>query len=112
MEILLPSPRGPARTSRWAVVGVVLLAPPVAFWAGLLLQLLLGMESPFGLLFRQVPTAVQVAGMLGCPVIAAGIGFAVRRRAATQAAKVLARAVVVCGVALAVLAALAALRPS
>ena len=111
MDILLPAGHQPPRTNRWGVMAATLLLPPLVLWAGLVVHLLHPGAGPADLLYQRVPVGLQLAGMVGCPVVAIVIGFAVWRRAATQAAKLLARAVVVCGAALLVLAVLAALRP-
>jgi hypothetical protein len=111
MDILLPAGHKPPRTNRWGVIAAALLVPPLVLWAGLLLHLLHLGTGPADLLYQRAPVALQLAGMVGCPVVATVIGFAAWRRAATQAAKVLARVVVLCGAALLVLAVLAALRP-
>lgn len=111
MDILLPAGHEPPRTNRWGVIAAGLLLPPLVLWAGLLLHLFQPGVGPADLLYQRVPVGLQLAGMVGCPVVATVIGFGVWRRGATQAAKVLARAVVLCGAALLVLAVLAALRP-
>jgi hypothetical protein len=112
MDILLPSSRRRPRTARWTVLAVALLGPPLVCWVGLLLHLMRPGGSPADLLLERLSPPIKIAALLVCPAIAAGIGFVLRRRAATQAAKVLARVVAVCGAALVVLAVLAALRPS
>jgi drug/metabolite transporter (DMT)-like permease len=111
MDILLPSSRRRPRTGRWTVLAVALLGPPLVCWAGLL-HLMRPGGSPADLLLERLSPPAKIAALLVCPAIAAGIGFVLRRRAATQAAKALARVVAVCGAALVVLAVLAALRPS
>jgi hypothetical protein len=111
MDILLPAGHKPPRTTPWGVIGAAMLVPPLVLWAALAAHQLHVGAGPSDLLYQRVPVALRWAGMAGCPVVATAMGFAVWRRAATQAAKVLARVVVVCGAALLVLAVLAALRP-
>ncbi len=112
MDILLPTGHMPARTGRWTLLALALLVPPVVCWAGQLLHLVYRAGSPADVLLEGLSPQLRVAAMVVSPAIAAGLGFAVRRRAATQAAKLVARTVAVCGAALVVLAVLAALRPS
>jgi hypothetical protein len=112
MEILLPTGHRQPRTGRWTTLAFALLVPPLVCWAALLLHLWRPGATPADLLFEQLSLPVKVGGMAVSPALAAGIGLAVRRRAASDAAKIVARAVALCGAALVVLAVLAALRPS
>jgi hypothetical protein len=112
MDILFPTGRMPARTGRWTALAVVLLVPPLVCWAALLLHLVYRTGSPGDILLERLSPPARIVAMVACPAIAAAIAFAARRRAATQAAKLFARTVAVCGAALVVLAVLAALGPT
>jgi hypothetical protein len=112
MDILFPTGHMPARTGRWTALALALLVPPLVCWAALLFHLFDHGWSPVDLLFDRISVPARIVAMVVCPAVAAAIGLAVRRRAATQAAKLFARAVAVCGTALVVLAVLAALGPS
>lgn len=112
MDILFPTGHMPARTGRWTVLALVLLVPPMACWAAELLHLAYRGGGPADALLERLSPPLRIAAMVVSPAIAAVIGFVGRRRAATQAAKLIARTVALCGTALVVLAVLTALRPS
>jgi hypothetical protein len=112
MDILFPTGRLPARTGRWTALALGLLVPPLVCWAALLLHLVYRGGSPADVLLERLSPQLRVAAMVVSPAVAAAIGLAVRRRAASQAAKLVARTVAVCGAALVLLAVLAALGPS
>jgi len=110
-EPIMVATAAPPRVPTSTLVSGALLVPPILYWIAITL-FVAGSKTLSGLLLDRVPDPVEIAFMLGTPLLAALIGAWSWHQAPIVRDRVIGQLAVVSGLLFAALGILASLRPS